>query len=868
MANTQKYLNHLLQNTGITPACSEEEHEAAQLIEGIFTRHGFQVEVQEFNASSSDKVLQAVLGILVFLGAALLGAGGIILAVCLLVLIACAVVYTVERMGKPIFSQLGAGRLSQNVIAYHKASGPLASPRNRPVVVVAHYDSPRADLLCQEPFSKYRPFLVKALPVCMVAPAVIGIVRLLPFPSGVKAFLWLLAVIVALVPLASAAAIIANKLVLPYTTGSVCNKSSVAAMLGVMDEVAPFEGREEFPDDVPFDEYFSEQVRMAEEAAAAIEAERLAREEARRARRGGTADGGSDLEPADGEFAVDDGATAEFPEVDGDGSLVDDPFAADDELDEPFDDGVDAEAEAVELGVDEVGAAGETAQIPVADETAVMDGASVDGEPEVAAPDYPLVNAAGNLRFGPEIVASLGMLAESCTVVYETESEEPAEDEAADALPVQDAAAVEDAGDQAGDEPDLWEEGSEPLETIGYDDAPEFYHEPEPSVGERIRDGASRLISFVRSKAEQVAENIGERDAEEPVEEPAEELESEPESEPELEFEGLASATDIPFVDETGSTPSLEVEEEPEVERTVERTATIESAADEKATAQVSVAASEPADGAAAPAASMAAAASARAVPPTDTADALMAEIYAASGPAPSRAVAPRVLNVPSTTDVPGSRPASAASRASLFDLPDPSAEPVDPFASPSEGQQSGSASTSWKGGAASAKDLSEEELREAITSMGDDELLGHDIWFVATGASECGNAGIEAFLDEHRAKLRGVFVINLECVGAGQLAVVATEGRERVLKGDRRIMSLVTRVASDFHHEFETVEMPYLSTDAYVSMNRSLRSLTIGGVEEHGFALSHSEDDQPYNVDASNVAVVADVVTEVIRRS
>ena len=716
----------------------------------------------------------------------------------------------------------------------------------------------------------------------MVAPAVIGIVRLLPFPSGVKAFLWLLAVIVALVPLASAAAIIANKLVLPYTTGSVCNKSSVAAMLGVMDEVAPFEGREEFPDDVPFDEYFSEQVRMAEEAAAAIEAERLAREEARRARRGGTADGGSDLEPADGEFAVDDGATAEFPEVEGDGSLVDDPFAADDELDEPFDDGADATVDEFAVGADEAGAAGETAQIPVADETAVMDGAPVDGEPEpaadeaeaggaeleAAAPDYPLVNAAGNLRFGPEIVASLGMLAESCTVVYETESEELAEDEVADALPVQAAVDGEDDGAQDELEADLWEEGSEPLETIGYDDAPEFYHEPEPSVGERLRDGASRLISFVRSKAEQVAENIGERDAEAPAEEPAEELEPEPESEPELEFEGLASATDIPFVDETGSTPSLEVEEEPEVERTVERTATIESAADEKATAQVSVAASEPADGAAAPAASMAAAASARAVPPTDTADALMAEIYAASGPAPSRAVAPRVLNVPSTTDVPGSRPASAASRASLFDLPDPSAEPVDPFASPPEGQQSGSASTSWKGGAASAKDLSEEELREAITSMGDDELLGHDIWFVATGASECGNAGIEAFLDEHRAKLRGVFVINLECVGAGQLAVVATEGRERVLKGDRRIMSLVTRVASDFHHEFETVEMPYLSTDAYASMNRSLRSLTIGGVEEHGFALSHSEDDQPYNVDASNVAVVADVVTEVIRRS
>ena len=44
--------------------------------------------------------------------------------------------------GPPRVSRLGKTGVSQNVIAYHKASGPLASPRNRPVVVVAHYDSP------------------------------------------------------------------------------------------------------------------------------------------------------------------------------------------------------------------------------------------------------------------------------------------------------------------------------------------------------------------------------------------------------------------------------------------------------------------------------------------------------------------------------------------------------------------------------------------------------------------------------------------------------------------------------------------------------------------------------------------------------
>ena len=173
-----------------------------------------------------------------------------------------------------------------------------------------------------------------------------------------------------------------------------------------------------------------------------------------------------------------------------------------------------------------------------------------------------------------------------------------------------------------------------------------------------------------------------------------------------------------------------------------------------------------------------------------------------------------------------------------------------------------------WKGGAAGLATMSEDELRDAITSMGDDELLGHDIWFVATGASECGNAGMKAFLDEHRDKLRGVFLINLESIGAGTLATLTTEGRNRVLKGDRRIGGLVSRVSADFHQEFARVEMPHEATDAYAAMELSLRSLTIAGVDETGFALSHTGDDQPYNVDPENVSRVADVVTEVIRRS
>ena len=140
MATTRKYLGHLLQNTGITPACSEEERAAAEDLAAIFTAHGFNPEVQEFNASPMPRVMRAVLGIGLFVGAVLMGIGGAVGIIGTLIAVAMTVLYVLERMGKIALPGFGGAGVSQNVIAYHTAEGPLASPRNRPVVVVAHYD--------------------------------------------------------------------------------------------------------------------------------------------------------------------------------------------------------------------------------------------------------------------------------------------------------------------------------------------------------------------------------------------------------------------------------------------------------------------------------------------------------------------------------------------------------------------------------------------------------------------------------------------------------------------------------------------------------------------------------------------------------
>lgn len=1021
MANTQNYINHLLQSTGITPACSEEERLAAEDIAQIFRNHGFDPEVQEFNAPAPSRLAFAVTGILAFAGALLMGIGGGIGLVGTLLAIVGAVLYVLERTGRPVVSRLGKTGVSQNVIAYHKASGPLASPRNRPVVVVAHYDSPRAELLAREPYAPYRALIAKLLPVATIAPAAVATLRILPLPGVLKVLLWVVAILASLVALANAANIISNRFVLPYTSGAVCNKSSVAAMLGVMDNVAPYQGENEFPDDIPFDTYFGEQKRRAEEMARAA------------------------AEYAAAQQQKDYGNTIEYEEPSYDEDEFGQPVAPVDvpEQDEAFDgqiDGFDgASADETLIGVVAPEAQDQTAQAEVSnEEKSSAEPTEEPTMPEVAEPKPRLYrNAAGNIRFGSDAIRALGMLPESCTLDYE-EGEEPTfEPEPAPAANTAVAPAEPVAGPVAATEPDAKtaldpaagldilapaapaqvedetadEDYDEYPQRVSYESDTDFSaelpsttpHADIASAFSSIGASASSFFKGALAKGKKFVDDFEEKRAaaREAAEREAIAQQQAAEAERERaarEFERSEAAQPEP-VDVADATTSSEAQ--PPVDGTMSFDATMtfeeqgtaiaeslpisddaQDAADDSVVDEAdSVEASAPEQvGAPAmeqeppaideapktdesrpystqiftmPAPSDPGATVANVAPTQDeTVDSLMAQISSqvpprqqmnipdpASAPAPSSSP---LASVPDPS-LPSMQQANAASRTSLFDLPDPSAQTNDPFttaqgpeptsapvATPipiSPGAQpleTISAPTStgakpqkrglgglfgrkkkneqdsmsdwlgveddydakksgrgigswdnfeddddgWKGGATSSDGASAEDMLSAVTSMGDDELLGHDIWFVATGASDCDGAGMKAFLASHRDKLRGVFFINLESIGAGRLSVVTVEGEQQLLKGDRRIMNLVSKVCKSFHVDCGAFEMSYAKTDAYAALEASRRALTIAGVDGPRLACAYTEDDLPYNVNPTNIATASEVVTEVIRRS
>ena len=1043
MANTQNYINHLLQNTGITPACSEEERLAAEDIAQIFRNHGFDPEVQEFNAPAPSRLAFAVTGILAFAGALLMGIGGGIGLVGTLLAIVGAVLYVLERTGHPVVSRLGKTGVSQNVIAYHKASGPLASPRNRPVVVVAHYDSPRAELLAREPYASYRALIAKLLPVATVAPAAVAILRILPLPGALKVLLWIVAILASLVALANAANIISNRHILPYTSGAVCNKSSVAAMLGVMDNVAPFQGENEFPDDVPFDTYFGEQKRRAEEMARAA------------------------AEYAAAQQQNDYGNTIEYEEPAYTEDEYGQPVAPEGEQGEASDEQIDgfegASADETLIGV--IAPEPQVQDIP--DEEPVADESTAESAGEPAAAEEPepkpklYRNAAGNIRFGSDAIRALGMLPESCTLDYE-EGEEPTfEPEPApvaqepapaantavapaepvtasvaaaesDAKPALDSAAGLDilapaAPAQVEDEI-ADEDYDEYPQRVSYESDTDFSAElpsttPHADIASAFSSIGASASSFFkgalakgkkfvddfeekRAAAREAAEREAiaqQQAAEVERERAAQEFEQSEAEQPEpVDVADATTSFEAPqptSADVAEATTSFEAQQPVDGTMSFDATMTFEKqgtaiaeplpipddaqdAADDSVVDEAdSVEASAPeqveapameqespaVDGApktdesrpystqifTMPAPSDPGATVANVAPTQDeTVDFLMAQISSqvpprqqTNIPDPASAPAPSSSPLASVPDpsLPSMQQANVASRTSLFDLPDPSAQTNDPFATAqgpeptsapvaapmpiSSGAQpletiSAPASTGakpqkrglgglfgrkkkneqdsmsdwlgveddydakksgrgigswdnfeddddgWKGGATSSDGASAEDMLSAVASMGDDELLGHDIWFVATGASDCDGAGMRAFLASHRDKLRGVFFINLESIGAGRLSVVTVEGEQQLLKGDRRIMNLVNKVCKSFHVDCGAFEMPYAKTDAYAALEASRRALTIAGVDGPRLACAYTEDDLPYNVNPTNIATVSEVVTEVIRRS
>ena len=700
MAMTHDYLDYLNQRVGIAPANSQEELQAAQTIAGLMSHHDVEPSIEEFDAPSLSGLVPAILSVLMFLGVLVSGLGVVVLAIVGLVLALIPTLLAVLRLlGRAPSLSFGPAARSQNVVAVHRASGPLVAKGNRPIVVVAHYDTPRENFLYSTALAPYLPLVVKASTLCRYVVAVCAFVQIMGFiPAPARLALWIVGIVAALPGVLLAAGSIYER-ISPCTLGANDNKSAVASLLGVMENVrpsglVPTPRTPEAPQEVEEPDGLEEvddgedagETLVASEDVPVVHAEPAEPVKPLGIRRGADVLRSLEIMPdtCDIEYVehvdeVEDaparaprGASVslfdidplpepepEFePDIADDIDEVDDGVVAEDALDEPAPEepvAEEAQEDAVEDVSDPVGATSSLSPIP--------DDAGTTRENLLSNGRFSLVMDEGDRGVGPKDSSGLTMVDEGSF-----DSETPQASPARPAAP---------------DDPE-WGKSSYRPQVSNVARRASLFDLPDPSLGESdpLGDPDATRVSSSKSR-------FGRSSA--------------PAAAPEKQDSPDASA-------------SSEVSA-PEPIETLASTASRGKGA----------------------------------------LSGLLSRIKGA------------FANKGADSD--------EESAGDWLGSSDDSDDPV------------------WRGGAAVRGGLrfveedevvpSEDEMVEEVLSVGDDALICPDIWFVALGGSSLDHAGMRAFLQQHRQEIRGSFIINLDCVGAGELSVLTHEGVEGDAGGD-----------------------------------------------------------------------------------
>ena len=919
-ANTRYNLYYLDEQYGISPADSEEEYSAAGILAQAYQDRGLETHVQEFTTPAQTDLYRGILMIVLFVAMVLSNVGSLILGIIAIIVgVVATVALVADRMGYDLLTKYGATAHSQNVVAVRRGTGDEDGRGVRPVVIVAHYDSPTESLFERLGITAYEPMIRRIASKLVIAVGICILLQLMVFlPDSFRRVIWVVGLAASL-PLVLLGAANVYERRSSCTPGGNNNKSGVAALLSIMDKACgiaepemPAEPEEpEEPALIPVEQSMEQQPVV--------------------------------------ETATDEAPVAAVA-----------PSPHDDiQVSEPVVESVSAPRPR------SAAPAPATASEP----EAVRHGASVVRSLGLLPEGCALVYAAPAESIDSSRTGVMPVI-DASTPVEASTSPEPAQVvEPQESVEEAQASESVDEGYAEGyaeDEPvdDLY--GMENLETIDGELPPLTPRRPREDdivelggaagVGQKI----SGMFARVRTSFLNMTDNIRSRRVDEPVE--VEPLNARPQV---PEVPDIPDAPEVSEVPDVPSDPQETVANMPVIGP--DGMPVIEPAGEDPAASQEGASAADL--GATSPMQQL------EQPPAEDTPE---SETWGQSSFTPEPAPAAAPSRTPNRDLLPGLVPSPVAldpepinpgRRAALFDLPDPSADEIDPLdssmphepiadrsdiftlvpnvsdsapepttspdvtviAPPAEGE--GAIGTSavapvpatterrgrrglfgrkkkrgqdsmsswlgveddydaksggreigswdnfdsddddWKGGATSVsedgQDASGEELVDAALSMGDEALAAHDIWFVSTGASYLDHAGMRAFVDQYRKELRGAFVINIDSVGAGELAILSVEGDARPRRADRRISRLLESAANDIHVGLVRSERNWDDTDATVAMRSSMRSATIMGVDAAGErAFGRSLQDTVDNVDPAQVESVVQLVCEAIRRS
>lgn len=877
MSITKDYLERLDTEVGIAPAGSQEELDCAHALAEEFSAHGLKTEVQDFSAPSLGYVPYGAALVLLFLGLVLLGVGnvvttfvGFVLVVAMLALL--WMVYT----GRDVIGKLGPAAHSQNVIAVREAEVE-PSERERPIVVVAHYDTGRLDFLSRPELAVAKKYLASYSIYLAAVVAACALIQLLGFiPEPARRTFWVIGLIACLPLLVWGISLIASRF-MPYAPGSVDNKSSVAAMLGVMDRVTqgvkverPEREEAAAPESVSEPRKREPQMRReVEEVIGTRHGEKVIREL--------------------GILPVECSITYIEPEVrmvpvaapieESQPTKVTEPVApahnvAEDEVPaKPVSDVRAGEPmtqqEPENSAVTDEDAAGATSELPL--DASVSEEDADATRPMTVVEEGRIDTADTADELAPN--STLDMNASDLSQLEDGESTDEgpltetdhsglytmAETDAADTTTV---ARPERLRPNAVTDPDWGKSSYKPTRRASVSNVARraaLFDLPDPKVSGQ--DGLGPTSAQLPPRS-QMAQRLADA-SQQAVSAPASvRIDGNP-TVPASRQQPPARPDDIEVL---SASPSHETSEKHShshgrlsglfgKKRKQEESMSEWLGVDDDYDAKKS----------------------GESIGSWDN-------FGNDSGNSHWKGGAALNINLRKLKDKLPAIPGHGTDEATQ-DVEDSQADVPqrDDDAAPDFDGAAGEEALAHEQAPAASPYIDDDRpvyndavisstdraLRDSILAMGDDELRSHDIWFVATGSSSLNHAGASAFVDAHRKDLRGAFVVNLECVGAGDLALLTQEGFGVTRRCDRRFLSLLESVAGDLHLGIDKVARSWANTDATMLMRKRMRAVTLMGLGACDLpACAHTTEDVSANVSPERVEDVCALILEAIRRA
>lgn len=123
------------------------------------------------------------------------------------------------------------------------------------------------------------------------------------------------------------------------------------------------------------------------------------------------------------------------------------------------------------------------------------------------------------------------------------------------------------------------------------------------------------------------------------------------------------------------------------------------------------------------------------------------------------------------------------------------------------------------------------------------------EVWGVSFGAEEVGAKGSRAFATARRSELEGTYVVNLETLGAGQLAIIEREGSV-MSRHAPEVVDLLQRAGQRVGVDLPAMSIKMGDTDATSFSRLGLWAATLYGMDETGlFVHWHTLEDNVENV-------------------